>query len=444
MPQRFAISLLAAMSLVGTARAESAAEIRQAWHAVRAYQPLEFGEFVLVAPDDYTGPGPASPNAERAAQLADLAHQAAGIGEAALAIRLANEAVATDPDCEPARLALGYERHEGRWLTSYGMRMAKRGLQWDSTYGWIEPDDRPRYEAGERPNGSRWITAELDARDHDSIASGWQVRTDHFNVTTNHSLQAGAALAAKLEQLYQVWQCLFADFAIDSGELRDRFDKHRVPGVRSRPFQVIYHRTQDQYNQALVRRQPRIAETIGIYFDRQREAHFFFTEEYAATPTLYHESVHQLFQESDGARREPGLRDNFWAVEGAATLFESLAAQHGEDGQLYFTIATPEAGRLPAARRRLLDEGYRVPLAELVTLGKADLQGRTDLVPLYSQMAGQATWLMASPATQADFTRYLREVYAGQAEAATLSAVLGKTYAELDAEYRDFLARLPE
>lgn len=444
MPQNFAISLLAAMSLVGMARAESAGEIREAWHAVRGYQPLEFGEFVLVAPDDYTGPGPAEPNAEQAAHLAQLARRAAEIGEAALAIRLATEAVATDPDCEPARLALGYERHAGRWLTSYGMRMAKRGLEWDSTYGWIDPDDRPRYEAGERPNGRRWITAELDAHDHDTIASGWQVRTDRFVVTTNHSLEAGAALAAQLEQLYQVWQCLFADFAIDAAELRDRFEKHRVPGVRSRPFQVIYHRTRDEYNQSLVRRQPRIAKTIGIYFDRQREAHFFFAEDDAATPTLYHESVHQLFQESDRARREPGMRDNFWAVEGVATMFESLAAHRGEDDQLYFTIATPEAGRLPAARRRRLDESYYVSLAELVTLGKGDLQGRADLVPLYSQMAGQATWLMSSPDTAVDFTRYLQQVYAGQVEPATLATELGQTYSELDAAYHDYLSQLPK
>lgn len=438
------VLIVAALGAASALHAQSLAEVRGEWRALQLVEPPGIGEVLRLAPDDYTGATtrrPADPT--RAQGLYRLAEQAAELGQAALALRLATDAVDADPDCEPARLALGYQRHQGRWLTAYGLRMAGRGLEWNATYGWIDPADLPRYEAGKRRYRRRWVSADVDTQQHATLEQGWQVRTDHFNVTTNHSLQAGVELAAKLEQLYQVWYQLFADFALDEGELRDRFELHRVPGVRSRPFQVVFHRSQAEYNQALLRRQPRIAETVGIYFDRQREAHFFYNDNATAEATLYHESVHQLFQESDRARRDPGSNDNFWAIEGVACWFESLERQMTDAGDLFFTVGTPGAGRLPAARRRLLMDGYRVPLAELVALGKRDLQGREDLGPLYSQMAGLASYLMADPERQAAMVRYLRKIYAGQGEPATLAMLTGQTYAELDASYREYLEQLP-
>jgi len=415
---------------------------------------------LFVAPDPYSQPNHASSRLSKAQalQTASDAQRAGRKGEAATALRLATEAVHHDPDCEPARRALGYERHDGHWLTPYQLRMAKRGLVWHGQFAWIAPDDLPRYESGERKSRGRWISAESDARRHAHIAKGWQVRTDHFQVTTNHSLEAGAELAGKLEQLYQVWQQLCGDFSLDHGDLVARFEKGRAPSYRSRPFQVIYHRTQAEYNAALQSRQPRIAETIGIYFDRQREAHFFHPGEPASVgrndatrnattrndATLYHEAVHQLFQESVRAQREIGQTNNFWAVEGIATWFESLRYHVDDRSGVHFTIGEPDAGRLPAARRRLLDEGYHVPLAELVTLGKNDLQTREDLVAIYSQSAGLATYFMATPDRRGRFVEYLRQIYANRAEANSLSEQMGKSYAQLDAEYREFLESLPE
>lgn len=424
--------------------AQSVDDIRAEWRGLQRFESEGGGQLIRIAADDYTAGAVSTRLAdpERAAKLAKLAYKAADIGEAALAIRLATEAVDADPDCEPARLALGYEELNGRWVTPYGARMAKRGLKWNATYGWIDPNDLERYQAGERRYRRRWISRELDAKHHATIENGWQVRTDHFNVTTNHSLEAGVELAAKLERLYQIWHQLFADFSIDDGELRDRFDHHRVPGVRSRPFQVIYHRSQDEYNRALVRRQPRIAETIGIYFDHQREAHFFYSGDIETDATLYHESVHQLFQESDRARRDPGMENNFWAIEGIACWFESLQSHEESDGEVFYSLGTSTAGRLPAARQRLLVDGYRVPLADLVTFGKPDLQSRSDLGPLYSQMAGLASYLMADDQRAAAMIAYLEQIYTDKAEPSTLAEITGRTYADLDDGYREYLQQL--
>lgn len=422
--------------------------IRSDWQALQSESPLALGQQIHIAADAYSPQPLGEADAERATQLYALAERAAELGEAALALQLATEAVQADPDCEPARRVLGYDEStdlagNAAWLTPYQARMAKRGQRWHADFGWIKPEDLPRYQAGERKLGRRWVPAEIDAAQHADIAKGWQIRTDHFAVTTNHSLATGATLAAELEELFQVWRQLFADFYIDAGELRARFDEGRTPGVRSRPFQVVLHATQQQYNQHLFTRQPRIAETIGIYFDRQREAHFFVSdsESSARSATLYHEAVHQLFQESERSRREAGEKDNFWAIEGVATYFESLTRHEDRTTGVYFTIGQPQAGRLPAARKRLLKDGYRVPLAELVQLGKGDLQTRTDLAPLYSQAAGLATFLMAEVELRPAFVAYLKLLYAGRTEPATLAELTGKTYAELDTEYRSFLVR---
>ncbi|MGI9455954.1 MAG: hypothetical protein ACR2NU_05295 [Aeoliella sp.] len=444
---RLFATLSIALILALPCAADSVDTIRAEWSELSTTS----GERLYVVPDVYTRRArfTARETKATAKDFFMLAKRAARLGEVALAIRLATEAVHHDPDCEPARRALGYELHEGEWLTPYQLRKANRGLAWNLNYGWIAPDDLPRYEAGERKVRGRWVTAEVDARRHANIREGWQVRTDHFNVTTNHSLRAGAELAAKLEQLYQVWRQLCGDFHIEDDDLRTRFDEDRVgssrhAGIRSRPFQVVYHRSQAEYNAALEVRQPRIAETIGIYFDRQREAHFFHPGEVAAATgtndaTLYHEAVHQLFYESQRAIRDPGERDNFWAIEGVATWFESL--QWRDD---HFTIGERDAGRLPAAKQRLLVEGYRVPLVELVTLGKHDLQARDDLSPLYSQSAGLATFMMATPERRGAFVEYLRQIYAGSAESITLAELTGKSYAQLDVDYRAYLESLPE
>lgn len=431
------IALVALSCGSGPASADDSLDaIHQQWAEIGTTQRL------YLASDPYTPAVDASRPADpdRAAQLVALAERAAALNEAALALRLATEALHHDPDCEPARTVLGYTRSGQAWLTPYQLRMEQRGLVWHPEFAWIAPEDAKRYAKGERRLGRRWITQEIDQRRHESIASGWQVRTDNFIVTTNHSLEAGAHLAAQLEQLYQIWQQLFADFHTTGTQLRKRFEAGQVPGVRARPFSVIYHRSRDEYISHLRDRQPRIAETLGIYFDRQREAHFFFAPDLDTQATLYHEGVHQLFQESTRGVRGAGANDNFWLLEAAAVYFETLRPHKTPEGN-YFTIGEMDAGRIPVARQRLLGEGYYVPLAELVPFGQQAYQQRDDLARLYGQSAALATFFMATPDRHRVFVEYLRRFYAGKTDPGTLSELTGKTYPELDTEFREFMAR---
>ena len=282
--------------------------------------------------------------------------------------------------------------------------------------------------------------SKADAARRADIKSGWQVRTDHFQVTTNHSLAAGAELAARLEQLYQIWRQLFAGFYYTEKEVRGLFAGERNARTQSHPFRVFYHRDRDEYVNALRRRQPRIAETLGIYFDSNREAHFFAGDEQKSASTLYHEAVHQLFQESKPTAKQIGTFANFWVIEGVATYFESLTEHDDPQTGLYFTIGESTAGRLPAARERMQD-GFYIALADLTRLGKDDVQRHAEIAKVYSQSSGVAAFLVGGEQGRyrEPLVTYLQAVYAGRDNAESLTKATGIGYEVLDAQYRRYL-----
>lgn len=433
-------------------------ELAQSWQP----EPPATGSLLFVAPDQYAVqaelPVPSEPSEatqlwldeftklrnQQADELFALAQQAADAGQLSLALEWATEAVRENPDHAAARHALGYEQYEGQWLLPYGLRMVRSGRQWDERFGWVRPDELARYEAGERLVDRRWVSAEEAASRRNRMADGWEVRTDHFLVTTNHSLEAAVALASRLERLHQAWRQLFAGFHLSDREVRQLFAGEREVRQRHKPFRVFYHRDKDDYASALVERQPRIAETLGIYFDADREAHFFAGDDQDAG-TLYHEAVHQLFQETRPAARHVGDRANFWIVEGIATYFETLTEHADPNSGLYYTIGEASAGRLPGARQRLVSEGFYVPLEELTRLGKDELQQRVDLAQVYSQTAGLAAFLMDADEGRyrEPLVRYLVAVYAGRDNAQSLADETGLSYQKLDAQYRGTLQSLP-
>jgi hypothetical protein len=406
------------------------------------------GSLLFVASDQYTpalddGAPLGEDRRKYADALFELAKKAAEAEQLSLAFQWATEAVRENPNHSEARRVLGYEQLDGVWLTRYGIRMAEDGKFWHPYFGWVAAEDVPRYEAGERLVGSRWMTAEADAARRKQMKNGWQVRTDHFLVTTNHSLEAAAELAARLERLHQVWRQLFAGFYLSENEVQRLFAGEREPRRQVRPFRVYYHRDHEEYADALRRRQPRAAETLGIYFDEDSEAHFFAGENQDAG-TLYHEAVHQLFQESRPAARQIGRDENFWIIEGVATYFETLTEHVDPAAGLFYTIGQSGAGRLPAARARL-QEGFYVPLDELVRMGKTDVQQHAEIAKLYSQSAGLAAFLMDAQdgRYREPLVRYLNEVYVDRDNEQSLRQATGGSYDELDAQYRRYIESLP-
>ncbi len=395
-------------------------------------------ETLSIAPDLYSPHYPAVMVTDPAETYFAAAKKFAELGAPSLAFQNASRAVATNPDHAEARRVLGYVKTvDGKWTTPYALRMQQQGKVWHAKFGWLAKDDVGRYEAGERRLGKRWITAAEDAEQHATIDDGWRVRTDHYSVVTNHSLEAAVELAVQLEEFHQVWQQLFAGFLLDKAEVKKIFVGERTLPRRSASYRVVMHKNKGEYVAALAHRQPRIAETLGIYFDTLREAHFFATEDEAEREaqraTLFHEAAHQLFQEIQPTGRNVGKNANFWVVEGVACYLESLRPKRDEVGVMEYEVGAVDAGRLPAAIKRRLVDDYYIPAAELTALGMSDLQRRTDLAPLYSQSAGREP-----------FVEYLRKVYGGRPDSGELARIYRTKPGDLDARYRHFLLSLSQ
>jgi hypothetical protein len=468
-----ALILLAGCLLTSSSWGEEAAgELQQAHrnlvdqYTVKTGRPADpaHGELLFVVANQYCPvpgkSGELSPVDRRyVTELFALAQRAAESGHTSVALQWATEVVYCDPNHAAARRILGYEQHAGQWLTPFALKMADRKKAWHPQFGWIGVRDFSRYERGQRRVGNQWVTAEVDARRHQTIETGWRIRTDHFLVTTNHSLEAGAELATRLEGLHQVWRQLFAAFYLSKREVRQLFAGNRNPPQRSKPFHVIYYRDHQQYVEALRQRQSQIGKTLGIYFDNLGEAHFYAGQNNGssqasrgqpsplqslpdhALATLYHEAVHQLFHESRKAAQHVGQVANFWVIEGVATYFESLAQHVDSSAHPYYTIGTATAGRLPAAVERAVRDQFYLPLADLTRFGTLDLQRNPDIHQLYSQSAGLVTFLMHARegAYREPFVQYLLDVYAGRDNGASLAESTGQTSAELDRQYLEFL-----
>jgi hypothetical protein len=424
------------------------AEAAQAEPGWRPKQPAT-GSLLFIAPDQYSGSATSgSPvddvRKKQADALFDLAKRAADAGQLSLAYQWVTEAVRENPDHADARRVLGYEQKNGEWLTAFAARMVDAGKVWDPRFGWIVADDIPRYEKGERLVGKQWVTAAVDAARRTRIEDGWQVRTDHFLVTSNASLEAAAELAARLEGLHQIWQQLFAGYWTTEQEVQQLFAGKRLARERHQPFRVYYHRDREDYNASLKREQPRVVETMGIYFDTEHQAHFFAGADQDAG-TIFHETVHELFQESRSGAKRAAEKANFWIVEGIATYFETMSEHRDAKAGLYYTIGQASAGRLPKAREHLLKEHEYIPLAQLTKWGRLDMQAQPDLGNVYSEASGLAAFLMdAGHARYREpLVQYLQAIYAGKDDQQTLAKLTGQSYPELDAEYRRFMESLP-
>jgi hypothetical protein len=413
---------------------------RQYAGAVPGWRPRQpaSGSLLFVAPDEYSGSYAVDQSSraereKRADALFELAKQAADAGQLSLAFQWTTEAVRENPDQAKARRVLGYEQRDGKWLTAYGVKMFDAHKVWDHKHGWITNGEAAAAEAKE----------EADAARHAEIKTGWQIRTDHFQVTTNDSMASGAELASRLEQLYQIWRQLFAGFFYSEQEVRGLFSGERSARKLAHPFHVIYYRNKQEYVDALRKHQPRIGETLGVYFDMLHEAHFFAGDEHSAS-TLFHEAVHQLFQESKPTAKHIGATANFWVVEGVATYFETLAPHVDPRAGLFYTIGDLNAGRLPMERQRVMS-GAHMPIRMLTRMDKGQFQAYPQIIPLYSESAGLAAFLIDSEHARyrEPFVRYLQAVYAGHDNEGTLADLTETSFTELDAQYRRYLESLP-
>jgi hypothetical protein len=406
-----------------------------------------------------------------AEELFALAQTALKSKQYALAFELARETVRENPDHEAARRVLGDRKHGDQWVSSEAARRLDVGQVWSDDFGWLPANQLSHYQNGQRYYRENWINAAEDARLHSNIHNGWNVESEHYLVVTNYSLEEGVKLAKRLEMLYDVWRQVFVQYYAKPAQVEQWFT---AAGSATRPsepsaaeaaakentagelsvastapmtphklHQVVYFHDKQQYVDALKPAQAQIEMSIGYYSDSARSAYFFASDD-AYVGTLYHEGTHQLFRETPPATVDPGRKNNFWIVEAIACYMESLTEHRvlgNETYGSYITLGGENAGRIPAARKRLLDDNFYVPLRELAACGMSDLQHDSRLPAIYSQISGQAWFLMHADQSRyrGALMNYLIAIYTGHAGVDTLEKLTGEKFEQLDHQYREFL-----
>jgi hypothetical protein len=366
----------------------------------------------------------------------EMARRAVRSGRAGLAFVLALDAIQANPDYEPARRLLGYQKYRDQWHTLYEVRKLRSGMVWSEKFGWLPKAYLHRYEAGQRYCDGRWISADEDARRHHDIRNGWRIETEHYLIHTDAGLEAGVALGVKLERLNRLWQRLFIRYYASAADVEALFNGRyrRTTGPLLR-HKIDYYRDRDDYNRALISTTPNIKMTCGYYNGSRRCAYFFAGGE-GGDRNVYHEATHQLFHESRPVAPAVGYKYNFWVVEGIAMYMESLRREDGYD-----VLGGFDDPRMYAACNRLLHDHFYVPLAEFVDFGMEKLQKDRRIATLYTQAAGLTYFLIYyDGARYRDaLVSYLSLVYAGRDDHDTLARLTGASYSELDKQYREFL-----
>ncbi len=367
-------------------------------------------------------------------------------GYPSYAYHLVQEVAVHDPDHKSARRLLGYVRYRNEWVTPFAAQMMSNRFVWHDKFGWLRKADVEKYEQGQRKFKRRWMSAAQEAvirQDFDKHP--WEVRTDHYLIKTNHSLERGVEVAVALENFHRFFFQTFAGFFNTPEQLQKLFAG--VAGrprrrAQTKPFEVHYYRSRDEYIRRLKPKIPQIAITNGLYYTTDRTAYFFDDPAGNNDSTLYHEATHQLFYESDPKDRQIAMNDNFWIIEGIACYMESFQRKDGR-----FSLGDPGYIRFHAGRFRYLNDKYYVPLARFAGMGMRVFQADPNLEKNYSQASYLAHFFM-----HYDDGRYrdaliehLSQLYRGarrrRVAVQSLAELTGVDFAELDRQYGEYVRR---
>lgn len=342
---------------------------------------------------------------DHAAGLFELARQRLAQGHADQAYQLVHEVLREDPDHAAARAILGYRRSGDTWIRPGGTIRQRGGRSNHPKFGW------PR-------------------------ASYWQVESPHFRITTNHSPEMGVELAERLERFQSVWRQVFFSNWSTPAALADRFAGGNSVLGTSRKHEVVLFKDRQEYVTKLASVGPGIEGSLGYYAKDQRTSLFYAGDE-RTEPTWFHETTHQLFQEAGNAVHDVGEKWNFWIVEGIAVYMESLVRHDGYD-----SLGGFDADRLQFERWRTLRGEPCLPLAEIVELGREDLQKHAEIRRIYTRSAALAHFLMDADggAYRDALMRTLNAVYLGRDSTQTLAASTGLACDVLEKRLPAFLA----
>ena len=381
-----------------------------------------------------------------ATELYALSRQAVQRSLPGFAWELIHEVVWFDPDHTNARHLLGHQQFDEEWVTPFEaqMRRSNPPREWDERFGWLPTTHKERYEAGQRMFNSRWLPADVEAERRHDFRYAWEIETDHFLVKTNVSHERGVELAVLLEGFHDWFKRTYPEFFTTPQQLNDALKRgagRRGP-VRRKPFVVHFYRTKEDYVVRLIKKNPGIEITNGIYMPDERISHFFYDPDVNTESSLYHEATHQILHELQAVPRIIGEEANFWVIEGLACYMESFQQDAGK-----VVIGTPTNPRFYWARHRLLDENFYEPLAQLSQLGRERFQIPSLIRERYSQSSGLTHFFLHynNGIYRDAYIDYISAIYGPPPRRGTipgLDELTGVAYSDLDQQYRGYITEL--
>ena len=381
-----------------------------------------------------------------AKELYALSRRAANQRFPTLSWQLIHEVVWFDPDHTNARHLLGFQQFDHEWVTPFEaqMRRANPPRVWNERFGWLPSTHIERYESGQRLFGSRWLPADIEAERRRDFRFAWEIETDHFLVKTNVSHERGVELAVLLEGFHDWFKRTYPEFFTTPQQLNDALKRgagRRGP-VRRKPFVVHFYRTKEDYVARLIKKNPQIEITNGIYMPDERISHFFYDPDSDTESSLYHEATHQILFELQAVPHEIALDANFWVVEGLACYMESFRQKDGK-----VTVGTPSNVRFYWAQHRLVDENFYAPLGQLAPMGRVRFQNSIKLRELYSQSSGLTHFLLHynGGLYRDALIEYVLGIYGPPPRRGTipgLDQLTGVKYTDLDLQYRGYIKEL--
>ena len=384
------------------------------------------------------------------------------------AYHLMSDVLLLDPDHKSARAIIGQQLfidplqrdepdYAGEWLGAFAaeMRGGRRPHVQHPEFGWIPVDEVARFEVGERPWRSGWISAAREKELRRDFASAWEIPSEHFVVKTNVSREVGLEISQRLEQFHDWLYERFTPVFETKEDMRQRFEE-AFRRTRREPMVVHYYATKDEYRDALRGVIPPGIDTNGFYYPPHKTS-YFFPQAGNDFSTLYHEATHQildLWTRADQSRaaqalaartRQPrrpwvlGERTNFWLIEGLACYLESVQVIGG-----HIKVGAPDYIRFRNAHDRVVRDGFFIPLGAFCRLGKQEVQTHPEIGGLYSQASGLTYFLM-----HAENGRYrpalvqlLAAVYRPDPRTAgrepSLADIAGTSFDDLDRRYQQF------
>ncbi len=367
------------------------------------------------------------------------------------AFRLFRLALSIDSDYTEARQRFGFSLIDGKWLSPFEQEQRQKGLVDHPVFGWIDKEDQARYEGGERRLDGRWLSAQEEEKTRSKRHSGWKIESPHYQILSEHSLEEGVRICRILENYYQAWQALFYRFTASENQWNAAFQKGSLPDTKKHKVLLFASRQSYLREVRKMDNTGRIERSHGGYFPDFRCMYIYIPgakEEIDMDTMLVHEATHQLFEEcryeldtsAKGRRRKKmPAAQNFWILEGSATYMETFK----DDGMNYH-VGGLESPRFLRARERVFESDGYMPLRQYAQLSAKTFQTHQDLPMLYTQAAGLTLFFLhyENGKYRNVFINYLYMVYERIDRPNTLEILTGRSFEDLDQEYRSFMKSL--